>query len=115
MDGSALLAERCRYFAREAIDVFGGSYVVRAMSKREVAALKPGDEQQIEKIVAWCLLDDSGSPVFTEKQLKEIAELPFTELTRIQEVAVRLTGLSADDAKKNSTSQKSDAGTTSLP
>lgn len=52
------------------------------------------------KLVSWCVVDDNGIPLFTRDDIEELGKKSGSALSRVYEVAARLSGLSDDDIEE---------------
>ena len=51
-------------------------------------------EEWIERVVAACICDENGNPIFTQEDVQKLAEKNSAALNRVFEVADRLNGMS---------------------
>ena len=54
-------------------------------------------EELRAKLVAWCVVDDSGGRVFTDEDIPNLNAKSGAALERVVEVAMRLSGMGDDD------------------
>jgi hypothetical protein len=103
----------------EEVDVpeWGGSVLVRGLTGRQrieyeasMAVMRDGEmvpdvENSMAKLVARTIVDDDGSLMFTPQEANALGEKSSAALTRVFEVAARLSGMSqgaAVEIKKDS-------------
>lgn len=91
---------------------WGGSVRVRALSGHDrdefeasMATMRgkklvPDTENIRAKLVARCLIDEQGDPMFSQRDVWELGKKSAAALDRIFEVASRLSGLDADDIEE---------------
>ena len=52
------------------------------------------------RLVAYCVVDENGKRLFTEKDIKELGEKSGAAINRISEVAMRLSGFTPGDLQE---------------
>jgi hypothetical protein len=70
------------------------------------------------KLVARCIIEDDGTPMFTQNDVHELGKKSSAALDRVFEVASRLSGISKDDLEelgKDSKSDQNGGSTSSSP
>ena len=115
-----------------AVPEWGGEVLVRGLNGTQrdefeastIALRGPMGKQQAvpdtanirAKLVARCIVDDDGEPMFTQHDVHELGKKTSAALDRIFEVASRLSGISKDDLEELGKDSKSDqnGGSTSL-
>lgn len=74
-----------------------GMFIKRSLELREKS--KSGADADIEKmIVAMSAVDGDGKQMFTEDDIKALGEYSAAVITRLAEVAMRLSGMTAQAA-----------------
>lgn len=96
---------------REAVEAWGGTVFVRALSgterdefEVETGAIKElGDNPLIgvrARIVAWCCCDESGQRIFNSKDAAELGKADAGTLDKVFAVAGRLSGFTQKDVEE---------------
>lgn len=94
---------------REAVEVveLGGEVVVRGLLLRERLALfddaLAGAQKygHISAVLAACVVDAEGEPVYTVEQWEQFGAAHFEAALALFKVAQRLSGLDVEERKKN--------------
>lgn len=76
-----------------------------AMTKMEGKNVKLSLENRSVRLVAKCVVDPSGKPMFTERDILALGKKSAVPIARIAKVASRLSGIEeeqAEEAEKNS-------------
>ncbi len=95
---------------REAVEAWGGTVFVRALSgterdefEVETSGIRElGDNPLIgvrARIVAWCCCDESGQRLFNSKDAAELGKADAGTLDKVFAVAGRLSGFTDNDVK----------------
>jgi len=91
---------------------WGGSVFVRGMTgserdKYEASVTKlRGKEAQVDmrnmraKLLVYTVCDESGTPLFSEADIEALGKKSANALQRLWEVAVRLSGISGQEAEE---------------
>jgi hypothetical protein len=117
-----------------AVPEWGGDVLVRGLNGTErdefeastVAMRGPMGKQHAvpdtanirAKLCARCIIDDDGTPLFTQNDVHQLGLKSSAALDRIFEVASRLSGISKDDLEemgKDSPNGQHDGSISSLP
>lgn len=89
---------------------WGGDVAVRGMIGRDrdeyeasMATMKggrlvPDTANSLAKLVARCIVGEDGEPMFTQHDVHELGQKSSAALTRVGEVAARLSGMSDTEA-----------------
>ena len=91
---------------------WGGEVRVRAMTAQqrarwegqmaEIHQSNKGFEkfgQAAIQIVVWCVVDEDGKPVFTDKDVAALGRKSSAPISRIREVVMRLSKMGPDDVE----------------
>lgn len=91
---------------------WGGSVLVRGMTGEErdefeaSMLVRRGDQMIPDtwntraKLIARCVIDDDGTPLFTRQDVDALGKKSGAALDRVFDVASRLSGLRPEDAKE---------------
>lgn len=103
---------------RELVEVpeWGGAVYVRGLTGAERGRLEnalidqPAGKRQgtvrmdMEtlrmRVAAWCMVDEDGNRLFSDKQVDALGAKSGTALQRVFDVAQRLSGMTAEDAEE---------------
>lgn len=87
------------------VDVLGGEVVVRGLMLKERLALFAGEAEskfaQISGLLAACVLDADGVPIFTADEWESFGAQHMEQSLVLFEVVRELSGLNAEVAQKN--------------
>lgn len=93
---------------KEAVEVaeLGGEVVVRGLLLRERLALfdaANGSERygHLSAVLAASVIDGDGEPIYTAQEWEEFGAVHFEAALKLFNVARRLSGLDAEERKKN--------------
>lgn len=93
------------------VEALGGDVVVRGMKLAERLAFgkaTQGDEaghaqyESVAMVLAWCVLDDAGAPLFTQDEWSAFGSHHLDEAVRLFTVVQRLSLLKKVDVEKKS-------------
>ena len=112
------------------IDVWGGDVILRTMTGAERDAYEDslfetkGNNRKVNynnmraKLVARCLIDETGNRMFNDKEIAALGEKNSKALDKLYTVAARLNGIGPAEEEalvKNSEGEENDTSTSSLP
>jgi len=81
---------------------WGGTVRVRALTAKEAMTfLGEGKQESMVILVARCVINEDGDRLFTDAQISKLKEKAFSAFIKIQKEAMRLNGLSSDEAKND--------------
>lgn len=96
-----------------AVPEWGGDVIVRGLTGKErdtfeQASLRRNTKGELElnmsnmraRLVAYCVIDDTGARLFTDADIAEIGKKSAAALERIAKVAQRLSGMGSEAAEK---------------
>jgi hypothetical protein len=95
--------------------------LVRGMTIREyeIVQAKAPEGMSTASVMAKCIVDESGSPIFTTANVAALAELPTAQVLLINKAITDQSGLGADDAKNSespsTTTGESDVSSSDSP